>query len=307
MGEARPLLFSAINSGTAFVNYFGHAALDRITGDGLFLSADVASLTNSNKLPVVVSLTCSMGQFALPGFDCLSEVLLLSAAGAVAVWSPTSIQYNQCGTVLANNFYTAAFKEGKVRIGDAIRRSKEQFALSDTALDTLDIYNLLGDPAMPLRGVAFIGTGGYGGWRSNVFNNAELADPLISGAGADPDGDGIANLWEYATGWNAFVANEHSSIGIWGEDFAYPMLSGDAIFEYQRRKGASDVNFVLQSSYVLPLPDSTNIWDDATDCVVGTNVVDDNNGVTETVRVHVAVPPEQVEKHIFLRLMVEQP
>ncbi len=300
VNEARQMLFSAINSGAAFVNYFGHAGLDRLTGKGLFLSADVPSLTNSNRLPVVVSLTCAMGQFALPGYDCLSEVLLLAKAGAVAVWSPTGVQFNQCATALANNFYSAAFREGEARIGDAIRRAKERFAVSGSALYTLDMYNLLGDPAMPMRGVAFIGAGGYAKWKGSMFTDEELGDPSVSGDGSDPDGDGVANLWEYATGWNPFAADADGTIRILRENLAYPMLSGEAFFEYQRRKGAADVQFVLQSS------PSMDIWDDATDCVTGTDVVDDLNGVTETVRVHVKVPPAQIEQRLFLRLAVER-
>ena len=37
-------------------------------------------------------------------------------------------------------------------------------------------------------------------WRQLVFDAGELADPLISGAGADPDCDGIPNFSEYALG-----------------------------------------------------------------------------------------------------------
>jgi hypothetical protein len=37
----------------------------------------------------------------------------------------------------------------------------------------------------------------YPAWRSAQFTPAELADPAISGPTADPDGDGISNLYEY--------------------------------------------------------------------------------------------------------------
>ena len=44
------------------------------------------------------------------------------------------------------------------------------------------------------------GTLGYTAWSAGVFTPAELGDPAISGAGADPDGDGWSNFLEYALG-----------------------------------------------------------------------------------------------------------
>jgi hypothetical protein len=37
-------------------------------------------------------------------------------------------------------------------------------------------------------------------WKADHFTAAELADPAVSGPEADPDGDGLANLFEYALG-----------------------------------------------------------------------------------------------------------
>jgi hypothetical protein len=37
-------------------------------------------------------------------------------------------------------------------------------------------------------------------WRFSRFDAAQLADPLVSGPGADPDGDGMANLLEFFVG-----------------------------------------------------------------------------------------------------------
>ncbi len=38
----------------------------------------------------------------------------------------------------------------------------------------------------------------YDAWRHARFSSAQLADPAVSGDSADPDGDGLANLLEYA-------------------------------------------------------------------------------------------------------------
>jgi hypothetical protein len=296
VSDARTALFSAVNSGSAFVNYFGHGGIDRMANEGLLTSSDVPSLTNTNRLTVIVSLTCTIGQFSLPGYDCLSEVLVLSAGGAVAVWAPSTLQYNQSGTLMANHLYTAAFRESKVRIGDAIDQAKEDYAAGGIALYAVDIYNLLGDPAMHMRGTAFMNPApSLTGWKNELFTAAQLADPAASGDGADPDGDLLENLWEYATGWNPFISDTESIISI------RPDADGEAVFEYQQRKGLSDVDFVLESS-----PDMGTWLDASSDWVIDTSVTDDGNGVTETVRVLVKVPDAQIEQNLFLRLTVER-
>jgi hypothetical protein len=43
-------------------------------------------------------------------------------------------------------------------------------------------------------------------WRADHFTAAELADPAVSGDDADPDGDGLNNLFEYAIGTDPFGA-----------------------------------------------------------------------------------------------------
>ncbi|HLS28600.1 MAG TPA: hypothetical protein VK041_08105, partial [Opitutales bacterium] len=43
---------------------------------------------------------------------------------------------------------------------------------------------------------------GYAAWAETYFNSSEMENPSISGPNADPDGDGITNLLEYAFGGN---------------------------------------------------------------------------------------------------------
>ncbi|MCM2274096.1 MAG: hypothetical protein NDI75_04785 [Candidatus Didemnitutus sp.] len=54
-------------------------------------------------------------------------------------------------------------------------------------------------PATPVERT-FVATTSFAFWRSEHWNSSELAEPLLSGADADPDGDARSNLLEYALG-----------------------------------------------------------------------------------------------------------
>jgi hypothetical protein len=49
--------------------------------------------------------------------------------------------------------------------------------------------------------------GTFGDWALRQFTSAQLADSTISGAGADPDGDGAPNLLEFAMGGQPLVSD----------------------------------------------------------------------------------------------------
>lgn len=53
-------------------------------------------------------------------------------------------------------------------------------------------------PCLPVALATLAAAQTYTGWRSAHFTSAELADTAISGPLADPDGDGVPNLHEFA-------------------------------------------------------------------------------------------------------------
>jgi hypothetical protein len=54
----------------------------------------------------------------------------------------------------------------------------------------------------------FASTLSYDAWKAQHFTSSELSDPQVSGDGADPDHDGLANLVEYALGHDPTAANQ---------------------------------------------------------------------------------------------------
>ena len=152
LSGARSQLTTLWNSGLSLVNYLGHGGLDRFTAEGLVTSGDVGGLTNGEKLPVVLALTCAAGRYSLPGFDCLGEALVMrEGGGAVAVWAPTGLSMNDLAKRLDEGYLRARYEEGETVLGEVVGRAMEGYGTNPEERYMLYIYNLLGDPALRIK------------------------------------------------------------------------------------------------------------------------------------------------------------
>lgn len=88
-------------------------------------------------------------------------------------------------------------------------------------------------------------------WLATHFTAMELDDPLLAGANADPDQDGLSNLVEYALGHSPRTA---TSTGLPGVSSA----SGSWLYTYQRPVDRTDVTYLVEFS-----PDLVN-WNPVT-------------------------------------------
>ena len=88
-------------------------------------------------------------------------------------------------------------------------------------------------------------------WQAAHFTTAELADPAISGPNADPDGDGRANLIEYAFGLDPLVADQDAStsaIGPNGLTLTYPEVVGATDLLYHLEQSPDILHWVTPNS-----------------------------------------------------------
>jgi CotH kinase protein/Chitobiase/beta-hexosaminidase C-terminal domain/Lamin Tail Domain len=81
----------------------------------------------------------------------------------------------------------------------------------------------------------------YAAWLGDYFTAAEIADPLVTGALANPEGDGLANLTEYAVRTNPWRASNHP-VRVTG------LPDGGVRFTWERRADAADITGELQLS-----------------------------------------------------------
>lgn len=90
----------------------------------------------------------------------------------------------------------------------------------------------------------------FAGWQQQEFG-ADASNPNVAGPLADPDGDGLVNLLEYITGRNPKSPNESAAL------FVQPVTPGNGLqLQFQRRKGTTDVQLLLQSKTDL----ATGSW-----------------------------------------------
>jgi hypothetical protein len=152
LADAQNSLVEAINDGVLLMNYMGHSATDGLNHDLLVCKSgacNLDALTNGVKLPVVTAMTCFMNDFADPFNDVLGEMLVMkNSGGAIAVWGPTGMSLNAEAVLLGKKFFQALFGDRKNVLGEAIRQALQEAREDGIQRFMLEIYNLIGDPAL---------------------------------------------------------------------------------------------------------------------------------------------------------------
>lgn len=143
----RPLL----EDGALLVNYVGHGSVEQLGKDRLLTTEIAEQLTNRQRLPVIITMTCLTGLFSHPSQTSVAEALLWNPqGGAVAVFAPTSLTLPTSQNQL-NQALVEALLDQRLPLGEAVLRAKRTLPL--TSADSHDVvatFNLLGDPALTL-------------------------------------------------------------------------------------------------------------------------------------------------------------
>jgi hypothetical protein len=145
---ARALIISHINAGKGIVNYLGHGSVSAWSSPVMLSNNDAAALTNANKLSFWVALTCLNGAFIEPSVDSLAEAAQKAPnGGAIGVWGSSGLTFPFGQVAISMSFYPSVFGASPLRVGDAIKQSKN--ATTDMDIRRLTVF--LGDPTMRLR------------------------------------------------------------------------------------------------------------------------------------------------------------
>jgi hypothetical protein len=144
---AKNRLLEAIGEGQKVINYTGHGSVNMWRGS-LLTNDDARSLTNGERLPVFVMMTCLNGYFDDPALDGLAELLVKAeGGGAVAAWASSAMTTPDEQAVMNRQLYRLLLASPTLSLGEAVRGSKS--AISN--VDVRRTWILLGDPTMRLK------------------------------------------------------------------------------------------------------------------------------------------------------------
>ncbi len=126
-------------------------------------------------------------------------------------------------------------------------------------------------------------------WRSQVFNGSQLAFSGISGPAADPDGDGVPNLFEYLQDRDPLVRDTNPALMSWS--------NGSLTLSYEHLRAAPDWQVIPEQSLDL------QTWNRGPSYVEPLEIVDlDARRQQIKVRSNAALG---LPNKVFLRLVVE--
>jgi hypothetical protein len=146
-GSIHTQIINGINQGPRLVNYVGHGSIGVWTGAAVLSTDDMSSLTNNSRLSVFVMMTCLNGYFQNAYDDSLSEALLRTQGGAVAVWASTGLTEPGGQDLIDQEFYRQLFGGAQPTLGYAALNAKH----ATTDSDVRRTWILFGDPAMRLK------------------------------------------------------------------------------------------------------------------------------------------------------------
>jgi hypothetical protein len=148
--QVRSEIMGGINAGPLLVNFTGHGSTDVWTGAGILSAADAGTLTNGNRLPFFVSMTCLNGRFQDPFRETLAEALMsANNGGAVAVWASSGMTEPSAQAAMDQELMRLLFAASgqSATLGDAVRGAKA----ATTNYDVRRTWIFFGDPTMRIR------------------------------------------------------------------------------------------------------------------------------------------------------------
>ncbi len=151
---ARDRMYRDFDEGTILYDYMGHAGPQGI--EGLMSISDSRALTNKI-LPIFITATCDVCPFDKDELSFGEELFKNENGGFIALFTTTRTVYTNgnedINRELLREFFVPGI-DGKIRMGDVMRRAKENLTKNSNGVKVSDPnklkYCLIGDPAMAI-------------------------------------------------------------------------------------------------------------------------------------------------------------
>lgn len=143
-------LLRSMNDGTLVVNFTGHGSESQIADERIFETSSVGSLTNSDRLFLFLTASCSVGKFDVTTPSLAEALMRHPNGGSIAVFSASSVASSSGNAGVNQRFFSKMFPGGDVTrvrpIGEAAVEAK---IAGQGDLNELR-FALHGDPAVRL-------------------------------------------------------------------------------------------------------------------------------------------------------------
>ena len=146
-------LIDALNANQRFAIYSGHGA-ETYWADGPQLNqAQVRALTNTGIYPFVYSFACITGSYHIA--ECFGETWIRTTNGGSTFYGSSVNSYWDEDDILEKRLIDAMFFEDLTRVTPMFDKAKFDLAafyggVTPTVLRYMEMYNLMGDPSMPV-------------------------------------------------------------------------------------------------------------------------------------------------------------
>ena len=147
----------AFDQGILAVFYNGHGGVRGLTGESVFTNADIAALTNCDKMPFVYTATCEFTKYDNPLLVSAGEQLFLNPhGGSVALFTTCRPTYGDKNNYMTRALVPALLQRDEdgmpLRYGDIIRLAKSNLLNYPSQNNPTSSYNIrflfLGDPVL---------------------------------------------------------------------------------------------------------------------------------------------------------------
>ncbi|MGA0233493.1 MAG: type IX secretion system sortase PorU, partial [Saprospiraceae bacterium] len=178
--DARSALVNNIQNGQLVLNYLGHGGPKGWAQERVLQLSDLTNLNNFERLPILVTATCSFTGFDEPNVVSAGELALLNpGGGAIALFSTVRAVYSSQNERITREVFKKIFTRNageRQTLGDIIQQAQNSNS-SDTISSNTRKFMLFGDPsqtiALPQYRVEF-----------TEFNGTDIHEDRIDTLGA---------------------------------------------------------------------------------------------------------------------------
>ncbi|MCH2044502.1 MAG: type IX secretion system sortase PorU [Saprospiraceae bacterium] len=187
--------------GALVMSYLGHGTDDGWAQERVFTNSEINALENTDRLPLLITATCSFAPYDDPNLNSAGERLITSAqGGAIALMTTVRVVYANANLTLTKNTFEQLFNPinpstGEMpTLGEVLRRAKNSSGILSKSNSRK--YSLLGDPSMRLAYPTYkvVTTSINGDIAANMDTISALQRVTIRGEVRDLSGNLIPNF-----------------------------------------------------------------------------------------------------------------